>query len=46
MKVGTIKRMKCKATKRLVRMYYLGKHSEETGEFNGHKDWLCLHRGK
>jgi hypothetical protein len=26
-------------------MEYVGKLGGETGEFNGHKNWLCLHRG-
>jgi hypothetical protein len=44
-KEGTRRKMKCKATKRVVTMEYVGKLGGETGEFNGHKNWLCLHRG-
>lgn len=44
MKIGTIKRMKCKITGRLIKMYYTGDLKSETGE-NGHKGWICLHRG-
>jgi len=43
-KKGTIKRMKCNIVNRLVKMYYTGDFKSETGE-NGHKGWLCLHRG-
>ena len=46
MKIGTHKRMVCKATKRKVTMEYVGNKGGETGEFNGHKNWLCLHKGK
>jgi len=44
MKIGTIKKKKCKMTNRLIKMYYTGNFKSEAGE-NGHKGWLCLHRG-
>ena len=44
-KRGTIKRMKCKITGRKVKMYWTGDFKSEYGA-NGHKGWLCLHRGR
>ena len=44
MKIGMIKRKRCKQTGRHVRMYYTGNLNSETGE-NGHKGWICLHTG-
>ena len=43
-KIGTIRRMICKITKRPIKMYYTGDKRSENGA-NGHKGWLCLHRG-
>jgi hypothetical protein len=43
-KKGTIRRMKCKITGRVIKMYYTGDLQSEKGQ-NGHKGWLCLHRG-
>lgn len=31
----------CKATKKSTLMVYSG--NDETGVYNGHKGWLCLH---
>lgn len=45
MKIGTIKRKRCKQTGRFVKMYYTGNFKSEYGS-NGHKGWICLHRGK
>jgi len=39
-----IKKLRCKITGRLVKMYYTGDLESEYGA-NGHKGWLCLHRG-
>lgn len=44
-KEGTIKVKKCKITGRRVKMYFTGDLTSERGE-NGHKGWLCLHRGR
>lgn len=44
-KIGTIKRLKCAITGRLIEMYYTGNKKSENGE-NGHKGWLCLHNGE
>jgi hypothetical protein len=35
---------KCFITKRKVKMYYTGDIKSEDGS-NGHKGWLCLHKG-
>lgn len=45
LKIGTIKRLKCKLCGYKIKMYYTGNFKSETGE-NGHKGWICLHRGK
>ena len=44
-KIGTIKKMKCTQTGRSVKMYYTGDYESEDGS-NGHKGWICLHKGK
>lgn len=44
MKIGTIRIKRCKITGRKVKMYYEGSKDSENGE-NGHKGWLCLHKG-
>jgi len=45
LRIGTIKRMKCKLTGRFVKMYFTANGKSENGA-NGHKGWLCLHRGR
>jgi hypothetical protein len=44
-KEGTIKVKKCKITRRRVKMYFTGDFKSEYGA-NGHKGWLCLHKGR
>jgi hypothetical protein len=44
MRIGTIKRKKCKITGRLIKMYFTDDFKSERGD-NGHKGWICLHRG-
>lgn len=44
-KIGTIKRKRCIQTGRSVKMYYTGNFKSEDGS-NGHKGWICLHKGK
>jgi hypothetical protein len=44
-KIGTIKRKRCIQTGRFVKMYYTGNFKSEYGS-NGHKGWICLHKGK
>lgn len=38
--------MICKATGKPIDMEYVGNDGGETGEFNGHPGWLCLHDGR
>jgi len=45
MKIGTIKCKRCSITKRFIKMYYTANLKSEYGA-NGHKGWLCLHKGK
>ena len=45
MKKGTIKTKTCKITGKKVEMIYIGKEDVENGA-NGHKGWLCLHKGE